>query len=110
MRNFIQTGGSLGLEAPYAVKSGDGVLIGSLFGIAAHSAAAGGDFTMLTTGVFEMPKVPADAAAMGQKIYWKAADRICTTEATGNTLIGAAVAEAFAGFNSCYVRLNGVTS
>ena len=39
MKNFIQPGDSLTVSAPYAVTSGQGVLIGALFGIAAYDAA-----------------------------------------------------------------------
>ena len=42
MKNFIQPGDSLTVSAPYAVTSGQGVLVGALFGIAAYDAAAYG--------------------------------------------------------------------
>jgi predicted RecA/RadA family phage recombinase len=40
MKNFIQPGDSLTVSAPYAVTSGQGVLVGALFGIAAYDAAS----------------------------------------------------------------------
>ena len=41
MRNFVQPGNTITLTAPYAVASGDGLLVGSIFGIAAGTAALG---------------------------------------------------------------------
>ena len=39
MRNYIQPGNTITLTAPYAVTSGDGLLVGSIFGVAAADAA-----------------------------------------------------------------------
>ena len=45
MKNYVQPGNTITLTAPYAVASGDGLLVGSIFGIAAGAAAAlGGVF------------------------------------------------------------------
>ena len=34
MKNYIQPGKTISLAAPYAVTSGDGLLVGAIFGIA----------------------------------------------------------------------------
>jgi len=39
MKNFVQPGKTITLTAPYAVTSGDGLLVGSVFGVAAGTAA-----------------------------------------------------------------------
>ncbi len=39
MRGYIQPGNTITLPAPYAVASGDGLLVGAIFGIATGSAA-----------------------------------------------------------------------
>jgi predicted RecA/RadA family phage recombinase len=41
MRNFIQNGDIITVAAPAAVASGDGVLVGTLFGIAVDDADSG---------------------------------------------------------------------
>ena len=41
MKNFVQPGNTITLTAPYAVASGDGLLVGSIFGVASGSAALG---------------------------------------------------------------------
>ena len=38
MKNFIQKGNNITLTAPYNVTSGDGLLVGSAFGVATGDA------------------------------------------------------------------------
>jgi hypothetical protein len=50
---------SRGVPAPVgAVHWGDGVLIGSLFGVAAYNAAEGEDVEVSLGGVYELPVSP----------------------------------------------------
>ena len=39
--NYVQPGKTITLAAPYAVSSGDGLLVGAIFGVATASAAIG---------------------------------------------------------------------
>ena len=41
MKNYFQPGHTITLTAPAAVTSGGGLLVGAIFGIAAHDAASG---------------------------------------------------------------------
>ena len=43
MKNFIQSGRTLTVSAPADIKSGDLVVVGSLFGVAYCDAAIGAD-------------------------------------------------------------------
>jgi predicted RecA/RadA family phage recombinase len=52
MKNFIQPGDSLTVSAPYAVTSGQGVLVGALFGIAALGDASGLSLHLLREGLW----------------------------------------------------------
>jgi len=90
MKNFVQQGENLTLPAPYAVNSGDGALIGSIFGVASTKAAIGEDTSFVREGVFTLPKPGAQAWAVGVKVYWDNAAKNVTTTSAGNTLIGAA--------------------
>lgn len=94
MKNFIQPGHNITVAAPAAVQSGDGVLIGALFGVANADAASGADVVISTVGVFTLPKTTTDDIAVGAAVYWDAAEAEVTTTAAGNTLIGHAVAAA----------------
>ena len=107
MKNFIQKGDTLTLTAPTGgVASGDGVLVGSLFGIAAGDAAENDNVEVQTTGVFDLPKATG-AVTQGAKIYWDNTNKNVTTTATGNTLIGAATVAAVSGDATVQVKLNG---
>ena len=88
MKNYIQPGKTLTLTAPYAVTSGQGLLVGSLFGVASGSAAIDTPVEATTEGVYELAKVSAQAWAVGVAIYWDDTARLATTVATGNTFIG----------------------
>jgi len=94
MKNYLQDGDTLTIAAPAAVASGDPVQIGSIFGVAMADAATGADVAIVREGIFTLPKVSAQAWAVGAKIYWDATNKVCTTAAPGNTLIGTATAAA----------------
>ena len=106
MRNFIQRGDSLTFTNADAVVAGQGVKMGSLFGIAATDAAPGETFEASIVGVFELPKV-AGAIGAGAKVYWKSDTANVTATASGNTLIGATTVAAPDGAMTTQVRLNG---
>ncbi len=106
MKNFIHPGNTLTFTASASVTSGQGVMQGSLFGVAATAADTGEDFEAQVVGVFELPKT-GGAIAKGAKAYWSAGDGAVTGTASGNTLIGAAVTPAEAGADVVRVRLNG---
>lgn len=88
MKNYIQPGDSITVPAPADVKSGDLVVVGDLFGVAQFSAASGDPVEISTKGVFALPKVSAQAWAVGAKVYYVAADKNLSTAASGNTFIG----------------------
>ncbi len=93
MKNFIQDGATLPLTAPAGgVASGNGYLIGTLFVVAAHSAAAGEKFSGARLGVYELPKAAGQAWSEGAVIYWDNTAKNCTTVSTSNTRIAFATA------------------
>lgn len=106
-KNYIQEGDTLTLAAPYVRESGEGALIGSLFGVALDDVANGASGVFTTQGVFELAKAGAQAWTVGAKIYWDDTNKVCTTTATSNTLIGCAVAAAGSADATGIVRLNG---
>tara|TARA_R110002072_G_scaffold215410_2_gene372556 strand:+ start:6743 stop:7072 length:330 start_codon:yes stop_codon:yes gene_type:complete len=107
MKNFVQAGENITVTAAAAATSGDGVKIGSLFGIAAGDAETGDPLVLVTAGVFDMPKVAADDITLGAVVYWRSSDGLVTTTASGNTKVGVAVTAAGNGAASVRVRLNG---
>lgn len=97
--NYIQPGDVLTLPAPSGgVVSGGGYKIGVMFGVAMATAAETVDVAFARTGVFELPKVSAQAWTAGAAIYWDddaGGGAVATTATTaGNLLIGFAAADA----------------
>ena len=70
MRNYIQPGHAITLLAPYDVVSGDGLLVGSIFGVASHDALSGAEVETQLTGVIDLAKVASQAWTAGAKVYW----------------------------------------
>lgn len=89
MKNFIEKGDTLTVPAPSGgVASGGMVIIGSLIGVATCTAAVSVPVAVKTTGVFEFPKVSAQAWTIGVPVYWDGTAGNATTTTTDNTLIG----------------------
>lgn len=61
----------------------------------------------MTVGVFKLSKVAADAFAIGDAVYWDAANKLVTTDdgEGDNVKIGAAVTEAPATSGTVNVKL-----
>ena len=109
MKNYVQTGNTITLTAPYAVTSGDGLLVGSIFGVAAGTAALGDPVETALEGVYDLKKVASQAWAVGDKIYWDNTAKNTTKTLTSNTLIGVATDVVAGGATDLIgrVRLNG---
>lgn len=107
MQNYVQPGNVIPVAAPYDVAAGAGLLVGSIFGIAATDAANGAAVEAQTVGVFDLAKTSAQAWAVGAKIYWDDTAKEATTVSTSNTLIGVAIAAAANPSATGRVRLNG---
>ena len=109
MKNYVQPGNTITLTAPYAVTSGDGLLVGSIFGVASGTAALGEPVEATLAGVFDITKIGSQAWTAGAKVYWDDTNKRCTNVATSNTLIGVATEAVAGGAGDTIgrVRLNG---
>lgn len=106
MRNHIQRGDTLTIPAPTGgVSSGDMVLVGALFGVAAADADEGDDVAVSVEGVFELPKTAADAVTVGAALYHDATAGELTVTDTDNTRVGYATMAAGAGVLTVAVKL-----
>lgn len=94
MKNFVQNGDVLTVTAPYALSSGQGCLVGSIFGVACSDALISTEVEIQTEGVFDLTKVGSQAWSVGDRIYWDNTARAATTAAASgaNKLIGVAIA------------------
>lgn len=106
MKNAVQDGKVLTLTAPYAVSSGAGAQVGSIFGVATADVANGAEGEFETEGVFDLAKTSAQAWTVGQKIYWDNSNKRCDSDGTVGMLIGVATAVAANPSSTGYVKLN----
>jgi predicted RecA/RadA family phage recombinase len=83
MKNFVQQGETLTVVAPYAVSAGQGVLVGSLFGIAVNDALIGASVEIRTEGVYEVAKTSALAISQGDVLYWDDVLKVVSKTSTG---------------------------
>ena len=107
MRNYVQRGDTLTVPAPREVASGDGVILGSIFGVANGSSTQGAPCDLDTVGVFSLPKVAALAFTIGEPVYWDDETRLVTASEAGTLRIGVAVEPASNPSAVVAVRLNG---
>lgn len=107
MKNAQKRAYVVTVTAPSAVSADQGVLVGSLFGVAVSSAASGEQVEIARVGQFLLAKESGQAWTQGAKIYWDNTNKRCTTTATGNTLVGVAAAAAASADTTGVVILDG---
>ncbi|RQP06435.1 MAG: DUF2190 family protein [Paracoccus sp. BP8] len=105
MKNYVQVGQTITIHSPAAVTSGAVVVAGNFAGIACGDAEAGALLNLRLEGVFALPKVAADAIAVGDPVFFDSAAGLVTTTATDNARHGTATQAAPAGSAAVRVRL-----
>jgi predicted RecA/RadA family phage recombinase len=111
MKNFIQRGDMITVAAPTGgVTSGQGVLVGNLFGVAATTAAEGDSVEIATHGVYELPKLASAVIAAGDKVSWDDTAKQVVLPDTGMVPIGIATLASGNGATIVRVRLDGVAT
>lgn len=111
MKNFIQRGDMITITAPSGgVTSGQGVLVSSLFGVAAKTAAEGESVEIATVGVYELPKLASAVIAAGARVSWDDTAKQVVLPGTGMVPIGIATVAAGNGLATVRVRLDGVAT
>lgn len=111
MKNFIQRGDMITVTAPTGgVTSGQGILVGNLFGVAATTAVEGESVEIATVGVYELPKLVSAVIAAGARVAWDDTAKEVVLPATGMVPIGIATLAAGNGLITVRVRLDGVAT
>jgi predicted RecA/RadA family phage recombinase len=109
MKTFIQNGDVITVPAPTGgITSGDGVLVGNLFGVATRTAAEGEPAEVATTGVYTLPKAASAVLALGARVSWDNAAKVVMTPGNGRYPIGIATEDAGNGATTVAVRLDGI--
>ena len=93
---FVHEGSTVDYTPAADVAAGEVVVQGDLVGVAKQPIAAGRLGALAVQGVFDFPKATGAGTAItaGTQLYWDAANQQATATATGNKLIGKAVADA----------------
>jgi predicted RecA/RadA family phage recombinase len=95
MKTYIQPSRTLTVTAPAGgVVSGQGVLIGTLFGIAQYDSVEGAEVEILTEGVVEIGKTSALQIDVGDRLFWDGANKVVNKTATAQVCVGIAVSTA----------------
>ena len=95
---------------PYAggITAGLGVLVGTLFGVAATDGVQNAVIEAATQGVFDLTKEPALAITAGARVFRDNTNRRITTTATSNFQVGIVTTAALAADATVRVWLNRV--
>ena len=109
MKNYVQPGDTITAAAPTGgLSSGDGAVVGAIFGVAAFDAAQGDPVELVTRGVFTLPK-SAGVIAEGAQVWWDDTGKTCENATdTGLFPIGTCVGGAADADATCQVRLDGI--
>jgi predicted RecA/RadA family phage recombinase len=107
MKNYVQDGDVIALIAPYAVNSGGGALVGTIFGVAISDVANGASGQFQRDGVVDITALTTDVIAQGAKVYWDNTNKRITGTVGSNTLVGAALVAKANGETTCRVMLDG---
>ena len=111
MKTYIQNGQVITVPPPAGgIASGDGLIVGNIFGIAAYSAAEGDPLELAATGVYKLPKATAAVLAVGARVAWDNTAKQVNTPGAGRFPIGSATEAAGNGVTSVAVRLEGVAT
>ena len=105
-KNYIQDGDTLSLAPGADVASGTGHLFGAaLFGIALTDAKNGVASSFAVEGVFSIAKTSALAIAVGDRVFWDAANAVVNKTSTAQQQVGIAVAAAANPSSTVLVKL-----
>ena len=105
MNNFVQSGETILLTAPYTVTSGQAAKVGKFFGVACDDITSGATGQFKTEGVFNITKTTG-AIAQGDPVFWDNTNKYLTTTANSNAEVGVCLVAAISGDTTVTVKLN----
>lgn len=109
MKNYVREEGTILVAAPSGgAVSGQGYVVGAMFGVAQSTAAQGVNVPLRTLGVIDLPKAATITFTQGEKVFWDNAAKAIKKTATGFFQIGVATVAAAANDPTIRVRLDGI--
>lgn len=106
--NKVNDGGTMTVTVPSGgYTSGQGVLVGAVFGVVHDTKAEGETAVLKTTGTFILPKPTSSSTggSAGDRAYWDNTAKKVTAVSTSNTEIGYFHATCADGDATCEVTL-----
>ena len=89
MKTFVQDGNTLNLAPSADVAPGAGHLFGpGLFGVALTAAQSGVASSFITEGVVVIAKTDSLAIAVGDRVFWDAANKCVNKTPTAQVCVG----------------------
>jgi predicted RecA/RadA family phage recombinase len=109
MQNYIQNGHVITVSTPAGgVVSGEGLIVGNIFGIAAYSATEGDPLELATTGIYKLPKATTAVLTVGARVAWDNTAKNINVPGAGRFPVGIVTEAAGNGITSVAVRLDSV--
>jgi predicted RecA/RadA family phage recombinase len=108
VKNYIQEGEYIEVALPYARLSGEGVLLGNIFGVCVVDGASGESINIHTEGVYDLTAATGAStdAVVGAKAYWDNSAKKITPVSTSNSYVGVFLAAKATSDAIARVRLN----
>jgi predicted RecA/RadA family phage recombinase len=105
---YVQDGCYVEVTLPYARNPGEGVLIGSLFGVCSLGGAQGDADNIHTEGIYGLTAATGAStdATQWAKAYWDNTNRRITPVASGNSYVGVFAVAKTTSQATAQVRLN----
>jgi predicted RecA/RadA family phage recombinase len=91
LNGYLHDGKNLVIKAPYEVQKGEGLQIGTLFGIASTWAERDQLVPISLAGVFDVHKPDHERWTVGEKIFWDKQKRSFTQQPVPGAFVGVAV-------------------
>jgi len=90
MKNHVQEGRYIEVVLPYARTGGQGVLVGSLFGVCVTDGASGASVNIDTESVYDLEAATGSGtnATFGAAAYWDDSAKKVTPQASTHLQIG----------------------
>lgn len=95
MKKYLGSGDRFNHTVTASISSGEGLLIGHLFGVALSDGAIDDLVAFVRSGIVEIAKLTSDDVSKGDKLYWDPGNtRVTLTNSGALKCVGVATADA----------------
>lgn len=110
MQNYVQKGEVITMTPTAGnVAAGQGLLVGTLFGVATANVAQNTPGEFITEGVVDIAKTSALEITAGSRVFWVPGSSVVNTTSAGQVCVGVAIATAPNPSPTVRIKLGAVT-